>query len=427
MQPGDRLLVRIEKPAAGGRMIARHEGAVLLVSAAIPGEVAEVVVERVQRDTAWASVSRVVEASPDRVDPGQDQACGGSVYAHVRYERQLALKRDIVHDAFARLARITLEQTVPVSGSPADGYRIRARLHVRGGRVGFFREGTHELCDPAATRQLLPDTLDVVRRLASAIVAMPRAEVSDIEIAENVAGSERACHLELSPGGDPSRLAIATTIEGIRGISYRPGTGTRAPTLWGDPSVTDALTLDLGPECTVEVRLTRRAHSFFQGNRYLLGHLAARVARLVEDGPVVDLYAGVGLFAITLAARGRARVLAVEGNLAAAEDLRRNAAPFGDRVIVRHQPVERLESTLPGMRDATIIIDPPRTGLSREALSRVTAWRPPRLIYVSCDVATLARDARALVDTGYDIAGVEAFDLFPNTAHVENIVTFDRA
>jgi 23S rRNA (uracil1939-C5)-methyltransferase len=427
MQAGDRLTVRIEKPAAGGRMIARHDGAILLVAAAIPGEVVDVVVDRLQRKTAWASVTRVVEASPDRVDPGEDPACGGSVYAHVKYERQLALKRDILSDAFARLARITLPPDVPVRGSSADGYRMRARLHLRAGRLGFFREGTHELCDPATTRQLLPSTLDTIRGLASVLASAPRANVTDVEIAENVAGTERACHLELSASGDPSRLAAATMpAGGLRGISYRSGGSTRVWTLWGEPSVTDELTLDLGSHRTPAIRLTRRPHSFFQGNRHLVGQLASRVVTLAGEGPVVDLYAGVGLFAIALAARGPDRVLAVEGDLAAVEDLRLNAAPFADRLTVRHQPVERLEPAPAGLRDAAIVVDPPRTGLSREALRRLTAWRPPRVVYVSCDVATLARDARALVDAGYSLAGAEAFDLFPDTAHVESLVTFER-
>jgi 23S rRNA (uracil1939-C5)-methyltransferase len=426
MRPGDRLTVRIEKPAAGGRMIARHDGAVLLVSAAIPGELVDVVVDRVQRHTAWAHPAHVLEPSPDRVDSGRDPACGGSVYAHVRYERQLALKQEIVRDAFARIARLPLEHPVPVTGSPTDGYRLRARLHVRGGRAGFFREGTHTLCDPATTRQLRPDTMAAIERLVAGLAAATDATVTDFDVSENVAATERACHLELAPGTAPSRLAASTMVEGFGGVSCWPGDGTRALTLWGTPSVTDVLSLDLGGPHATEIRLTRQARSFFQGNRYLLSSLAARVAALTPPGPVVDLYAGVGLFAIAIAARGESSIVAVEGDAAGAEDLARNARPFGERVKVQHQPVERVESALARARESTIIVDPPRTGLSREALARVVSWRAPRLVYVSCDVATLARDARAIVDAGYRLATVEAFDLFPETAHVESVVAFDR-
>src|SRR5687768_10578178 len=103
MKPGDRISLVVEKPAAGGRMIARHDGGIVLVSAAIPGETVDAVVERIQRGTVWARTTRVVTASADRVVPAGDWACGGNVYAHIAYDRQLVLKRDIVRDAFRRI------------------------------------------------------------------------------------------------------------------------------------------------------------------------------------------------------------------------------------------------------------------------------------------------------------------------------------
>src|SRR5581483_8824537 len=109
------------------------------------------------------------EASVDRRAVDGDPECGGCLYAHVSYERQLALKRDVIADAFARIGKLTLDVPVAVVASPEDGYRMRARLHMRGGRYGFFREGTHDLCDARATGQLLPSTCDTLDRLAAAI------------------------------------------------------------------------------------------------------------------------------------------------------------------------------------------------------------------------------------------------------------------
>src|SRR5919106_6574504 len=106
MKPGDRLTLRIEKAVAGGRMLARHEGAIALVAAAIPGELVEADFEKIQRGTIWARTTRVLEPSPDRVEPFCELDCGGSVYAHVRYERQRALKGDVLRDAFSRLAHL---------------------------------------------------------------------------------------------------------------------------------------------------------------------------------------------------------------------------------------------------------------------------------------------------------------------------------
>lgn len=426
MLPGSLLTVTIDKPAAGGRMIARHEGQVLLVAGGIPGEVVEVTVEKVQRGTVWAAVARVLEPSPDRVEVGPDWACGGSVYAHIAYERQRALKAAIVHDAFARVARLPLELPFDVTGSPIDGYRIRARLHVRNGRIGFFREGSHDLCDARATGQLSERTGTLVAALEQAVAGVAQARVTEVELAENIPGTETACHLDLVPGGDPSRLAEALMPLGLRGASCASGPDARALVLHGDACVTDVLKVTTRGGTTAEARLSRHARSFFQGNRFLIGGLTRKVTEAVPDGPVVDLYAGVGLFAVTRAALGGVSVTAVEGDRWAGDDLRQNAAPFPDAIRVYRQPVEQLPASLPEANTMTVIVDPPRTGMSREATRLVIGWRAARIVYVSCDVATLARDARIIVDAGYRITDASGFDLFPNTAHVETVIVFER-
>jgi 23S rRNA (uracil1939-C5)-methyltransferase len=189
----------------------------------------------------------------------------------------------------------------------------------------------------------------------------------------------------------------------------------------GDPHVTDSLSVDGRP-----FTLRRHVHSFFQGNRFLIGALAARVMSHVPAGAeVVDFYAGVGLFAIAAAEVRGARVIAVEGDRAAARDLDANARGSGGAVEVVHQPVESFARVRDREPDV-VIVDPPRTGMSRQAFDRVVALGGSTLVYVSCDVATLARDARRLADAGYRLTGIDAFDLFPNTPHVEAVVKFER-
>jgi len=413
---GDRLTLTIERPAAGGRMIARHEGAIVFVAGAIPGEVVDAEVEKVQRGTGWAITREVKSASPDRLADAPDGACGGSVLAHIRYERQLVLKIAIVEDTLRRLGRITLDARPPITGSPVDGYRMRARLHVRNRRIGFFREGTHSLCDAAQTRQLHPGAIDMLRSLETSLATLERDPVSEIELSENIDASERAVHFELVEGGDPSRLATITNVAGLTGASCAPPESRRTQELWGSTTVADTVG---------GVRLERHARSFFQGNRFLLQPLVDHVLSQITETPVLDLYAGVGLFSVTAAAAGRGPVTAIEGDRFAAADLRRNAAECDD-VSVEADAVEHyLKHAQP--RAGTVILDPPRTGLSKEALAGAIAVRAPRLVYVSCDVATLARDARSLIDSGYEIASVRAFDLFPTTAHVETVIAFSRS
>ena len=416
MRRGDRLTLTIERPAAGGRMIARHEGAIVFVAGAIPGEVVDAEIEKVQRGTGWAITREVKSASPDRLADAPDGACGGSVLAHIRYERQLEIKTAIIEDTVRRLGRITLEARPPIAGSPADGYRMRARLHVRNRKIGFFREGTHSLCDPAQTRQLQPGAIDMLRALEASLATLERDAVSDIELSENIDASERAVHLELVEGGDPSRLATISHVAGLTGASCAPPDSRRTQELWGSTTVSDTIG---------GVRLERHTRTFFQGNRFLVGALVDHVLAHIGAAPVLDLYAGVGLFSLTAAAAGRGPITAIEGDRFAAADLRKNASQRDD-VSVEVAAVENyLRHAKP--RAGTVILDPPRTGLSKEALAGATAVGAACLVYVSCDVATLARDARSLLDAGYEISSVRAFDLFPNTAHVETVIAFARS
>ena len=392
-------------------MIARHDGAIVFVSGAMPGEIVDAEGEKVQRGTAWAATRAIVERSPDRLDGAPDGACGGSVFAHIAYERQRQIKSAIVEDALRRIGRITLESPVEVVGSPVDGYRMRSRLHVRDARIGFFREGTHSLCDAGPTRQLRDDTIAVIRRLEAGFARESRQQVSDIEIAENIDASQRAIHFELLPDADASRLAAVAQVDGVAGASCAHAENPWTMELFGSTTVSDQI---------LDARIDRHVRSFFQGNRYLLTPFVEWVLGHVSSGPLVDLYAGVGLFSLTAKNAGAGPITAVEGDPIASRDLKRNA---GGDMTVLEIPVEKFRTR---EKIATTIVDPPRTGMSKEALARVTELGAPGVVYVSCDVATLARDARVLLDAGYRIVSTRAFDLFPNTAHVETIISFSR-
>lgn len=425
MKVGDCLTLTVEKPAAGGRMIARHDAAVILVAAAIPGERVEARIEKVQRQLAWAQTTRVLEASPDRVEAGGDWTCGGNVLAHISYERQTQLKAEIVRDALARIGRIAVPADIPVMPSPAKGYRMRARLHVADGRIGFFREGTHELCKPESTGQLLPATIDVLRACEKLLVNDAGGTVIEIELSENRPADERALHLVLRDGTDPKRMTWMTPLDGLRGVSCSSRDFGRIRVLWGEPVVHDRVDVSIA-DGTVAVTLARHAHAFFQGNRFLLSALVDAVLVSAPRGRVLDLYAGVGLFAVSLARRGDTRVVAIEGDGTSAYDLVGNALQAGDAIEAKHQSVEAFLAV--DKRDAfdTVIVDPPRTGMSKEAMTGAIALAAPQMVYVSCDVATFARDARRLIDAGYRLSSLRAFDLFPTTAHIETLALFSR-
>jgi tRNA/tmRNA/rRNA uracil-C5-methylase (TrmA/RlmC/RlmD family) len=398
LTPGALLELAIDKPAAGGRMIARHEGQVVLVSGAIPGERVLARVERIGGGVAYAAASEVVDPSPDRRAGFADWACGGNVYAHIAYPRQRALKAEVLADALARIGRLVLDLTIEVAPSPEQGYRMRARLHV-------------------------------IARLGLALRARQLEGVRTVELAENIPATERVLHLEVDRDVDANRLGALFKIGSVTGLTSARTMGartSRTTVLHGLPFVADALEIGAPGSGQRPIIFRRHAQAFFQANRYLVQHLIARVTTLVPEGRVVDLYAGVGLFALSLAAAGRDGIVAVEGDRLTAEDLRANARPYGQSVRTLRIGVEQYlqgASIEPG---TTLIVDPPRTGMSRETVNLLLARHADRIVYVSCDVATLARDTGRLVRSGYRLEHIEAFDLFPNTAHVEALAVLAR-
>jgi tRNA/tmRNA/rRNA uracil-C5-methylase (TrmA/RlmC/RlmD family) len=424
-QPGDLLTVTIEKPVAGGRMLARHDGQVIFVLGAIPGERGRVRIDRVSGRVAFGTAVEIMETSPDRREPeSTDLRCGGNVYAHVSYARQRHLKADVIRDAFARLAHIVIDQEIAVEPSVERGYRMRARLHGRDRRLGFFREGTHELCDASRTGQILESTDAALRAIAGLFEGSSQFPIA-VDLAENIPATERALHLEM-PGDSLADLkGLTDEVPGVTALSASTETDSQPLAIRGQPFVNDSITIR-GQGASSTIRLRRYVRAFFQGNRHLLVPLVERVIVHVPPGePVLDLYAGGGLFAVSLAALGWPRVTAVEGDPVAADDLRWNGRLYGRVLRTVRRSVETYLSDHPTF-DGTVIVDPPRTGLSADICRRIASSRAWSVVYVSCDVATLARDVGRLVAGGYTMNHVEAFDLFPNTAHVETIVVMTR-
>jgi 23S rRNA (uracil1939-C5)-methyltransferase len=398
-------------------MLARHEGLVVLIAGTIPGELVAARVERVERSLAYAETAEVLEPHPARRQTDVDPRCGGLVYAHIGYEEQRRLKAEVIADALGRVGRMTEVPAIEVAASPEQGYRMRARLHLRRGRVGFFREGTHDICDAAIGGQLLPDAVRAAELLARDLAGAGLRGDADIELSENVAADERALHVELEADAELSSPQALRSLPGVTGLTWSYAQSRRDERVFGQPHVTDVLG---------GVRLRRHARAFFQGNRYLLEELTRTVTAACLPGTVLDLYAGVGLFGVCLAAAGQYTVTAVEGHGASVVDLRANAQPYGEASTVAHEPVEYYVARQPATPPGTIILDPPRTGMTKDAAAGAVALGASRIVFVSCDVATFARDVRRLLDAGYRLVSIRGFDLFPGTAHVEAVGVLER-
>ncbi len=436
LRAGVELIVLPEKPVAGGAMLARHDGRIILVRGAIPGEAVRVRIERVSKGVGHAVALAALAPHADRREPPVDPACGGNAFAHIAYARQLTLKGEIVADAFARIGGVALDQPVRVTGSPERGFRMRARFHVHGPRAGFYREGTHDLCDAATSGQLQPAAAAAAQAVVDRALALGVSphEIAGIELAETVGADGRAVHVELRGPSAGLRFADPGGIEGLTGLSWSIVSDPRTHIVFGTPYVTDALDIrPLGPAApgapgavASVVQVTRHVRSFFQANRYLISDLVDAVRSLAAPGPVVDLYAGVGLFAVACAASRRDEVVAVEGDGTSARDLAANAAASVHPFAAHHLSVETFLAASRALPPGPVLVDPPRTGLSRAAAAGLLRHAPPQIVYVSCDVATLARDVKVLREAGYRLTHVEAFDLFPVTAHVENVAVLER-
>jgi 23S rRNA (uracil1939-C5)-methyltransferase len=424
LRPGDRIEVVIEKGIYGGLGLARHQGQVVLVPRAFRGDRGHVVVESVTRGFVRAALEDLaLPAAERRASPCPYSArCGGCAYQELAYTEQLALKEAILRETLRR-GGAPWEGEVPVHASPEQGWRTRATLHYRrqGPRpaLGFHRAGTHDVVDVESCLHLSPSMNRAARSLLQALEGRPAAwpGLKRLELAESGDGSELVALLE---GGYEARdvaglSSLADGIPSLTGLGVITGHRHRHfVSLRGEPYVHTSVS---------GIKLRAHVRSFFQANRFLVDDLVGEVSSLVPaGGPLLDLYAGVGLFAVPLASRAE-QVLAVEGNATAVADARANAKAASCRGvrIVEGDVREALASRRPETGER-VVLDPPRTGAGPEVVEAVAARRPEAVVYVSCDPATLARDLAAFRRAGYEPDAIRAFDLFPDTAHLEAVV-----
>jgi 23S rRNA (uracil1939-C5)-methyltransferase len=407
----------------GPHAIARSDGMVLFVRGAAPGEEVDVVVRERHRAYAFADVVQVVRASEKRVVAVCPYLprCGGCAWQHLDYEAQLEAKRAIVRDQLRRIAGLDVP-VAPVLASPrVFGYRRRIKLRVEERRLGFYAGASHDLvrvdhCLLAESG--VDDAIDpvsrLVRSLASKVrrieILAQRAGVAQIVVAGEVegpwqSGDDRVCETWLAAG---SRR---------RGVTMRGRGWSRE---WGDTSVDTQIDGDS--------YLSLQAPGFTQVNAAANRLLIDTVVRNVDPRPsqrVLDLYAGAGNFSAPLAQRG-ARVVAVEQSQTATA-AQCNAQRLGAGWQVRRERVERALVALvsEGAYFDAVVLDPPRSGAA-DPVTKLLRMAPRRIVYVSCDPATLARDLKVLAQR-YRITDVQPIDMFPHTYHVETVVSCELA
>ncbi|HWG74202.1 MAG TPA: TRAM domain-containing protein [Acidimicrobiales bacterium] len=425
--------VTVDRVAAGGDGIGRLAGGrVVFVNGALPGERAEVEVVEEHHDYARARAVRILDAAPGRVAPpcpNVDRGCGGCTWQHVAGATAADLKARVVDEALRRagVPGPGPRADVRLTGSlPLGGYRTTARLAVMaGGGLGYRR---HRSSDRIAVDHCLV----VHPRLDEVIGATRAGGVDEVTLRVGVAGGERLAVIGGVPrDGRPGRgrpggsdRSTRTPAGARRG---RPFLEVPAGVLVVAGNQPGWLHEDVGGR-----RWRVSARSFFQSGPAAAAAVvdavdAAAGDALTSGSVLVDAYAGVGVIGGILAARRGARLVAVESSPHAAADARVNLVDL-DASVVADEVAHWAGSPghgVPGRPDV-VVADPARPGLGRPGVTALASTGAPRLILVSCDPASLGRDAALLDGAGYRLADVQVVDVFPGTPHVETVSRFDR-
>jgi 23S rRNA (uracil1939-C5)-methyltransferase len=425
---GTPLTVAIERLAAGGDGVGRVGGKTVFVPLSAPGDVVEAEIVEDRRTFSRARIRRIVTPSRDRVEPPCPLfgACGGCAWQHLAYEAQLLAKRTIVEDALRRIGRLAPPPVPPVLPSPLQyGYRHRARLHVaiEGGaaRLGFFRAGSHRVV-PVERCPVLHPALDAALAALAAALRRGGATLAPGTGVRADTGWEGAT-VRLT-FGDPRGVAlrIPPSLEhalleafDAAGIALEiAGAGRRR------------LRLPLGPggDALVTTGATFTQVNLLQNRALVAAALDLAAVRPGEEA--LDLCCGLGNLAVPAAGRG-ARVLGVDLDGEAVRQARENARRAGcDATFVRGDAAATAAALAgEGRRFDLVLLNPPRGG-AREACAALAGLAPARIVVVSCDPATLARDAAVLAGGGFRLAAARPLDLFPQTAHIETAARFER-
>jgi 23S rRNA (uracil1939-C5)-methyltransferase len=389
MESNDDLDVEVERILPGGMGLAHAGGKTIFVSLAAPGDRVRVRIEREQGNVLFASIVEILTPSPVRVEPPCPYfgRCGGCDFQQLTYEAQLAAKAEIIRDCLHRIARLEKVPDIVVTPSPDNWrYRVRATWQIDKEQrtIGYYERGSRRVCDVVDCAVLRPE---LQKKL------------------EEVRATEWNFF--------PHDLKHLDAVAGENGVSLAPAFA---------EFYTNELSLTIRDEV-----YHYNAESFFQINPSLLASLIEAALGDVTGAGALDLYCGVGLFTLPLA-RQFQNVIGVEANAPAARFARRNLQRAGltNARVITATVTDWFRSATPGPVDL-VLLDPPRAGAESAVIRGILKLQPVQISYVSCNPATLARDLKKLIAGGYVVNSIAAFDLFPQTHHVETVVRLGTA
>ena len=446
------MLLSIEKLIYGGDGLARTPAGAdgrsmaVFVPFVLPG--ARVEAEIRQEKPTRGSVARLIEASPDRVEARCPyfRQCGGCHYQHIPYERQLEFKAGILRETLQRIAKIELKSEIRLHTSPPWNYRNRTRLQVLTApdfALGYLRFGSHEFLAVRECPISSPLLNRVMARLVELRVLNCPTALEELELFSDAADERLLAWAFCGREADQKDLlrwaeALERELPEIGGVTFF---SSRRRSLEQQSSEQRASQERPENEAPIDlkslaqsgakaIRYRTKNHeyqvsagAFFQVNRYLVDELVSIVTGNASGDVALDLYAGVGLFSAALA-QSFHHILAVEASQTSHADcvqnVPANVKAVGARTedYLRNRPVRK--------RPELVVLDPPRTGAGKAVTRSLVELGAPRVRYVSCDPATLARDIAPLLAAGYHIEEAHLFDLFPETFHIESVMLLAR-
>ena len=434
----------IEGYSSDGTGIARIEGMVVFVKGGIRGEQVEVYIEHIGHNAAWGHIERLTEAAPARVEPDCPYygECGGCQFRHMTYAEELEAKKARVQDALTRIGSTDVTVSAIHGAEIPERYRNKVQFPVGGSAVGYYKGRTHQVID-IDDCLLQPEEDTAARRAVKGWMARYRIPayheksgnglVRHLYLRTNSKGQVLCCLVVNGndlPHSEELITALREAVPGLVGVVLSVNTrktnvilGDKFRTLWGEDRLEETL-------CGHSFRLS--VPSFFQINRAqteVLYGRALEFAALTGGETVVDLYCGIGTISLTLAKQA-GQVIGVEVVPQAIEDAKENAVRNGLAHKTRFECGDasdlaaQLESE--GIRPDVVVVDPPRKGLAPDVVDTIVRMAPERVVYVSCDPATLGRDVKRFEEQGYKAVKAEAVDLFPRTAHIESVCQLIR-
>jgi 23S rRNA (uracil1939-C5)-methyltransferase len=422
--------VKIEKMVYGGDGLAHDGAATVFVPYVLPGEDIRVAQATRKKKFVRGQIEGILQRSPERIAPRcrHFTRCGGCHYQHAPHDLQLRWKTEILRETLRRLGRIEWSGEIAAHSASPWEYRNRAqwKLQLLHGNdpahlgVGYFQASSETLCpieECPILSPLLQRTLDCLREAAlqNELPEGVREVEAFADSADEATLITAAC-AQLPPNGQDTAQALQSILPGKASVRLQAMTSGRG--IVSGPGFLSCRAAGHDYHVSFD--------SFFQVNRFLLDDLLATVTDIAGEGSsLFDLYAGVGFFSASLASRFK-RVMAVESNPAASSDLAVNLAAAGGGASCTAALVEEFLRRAREHPDV-ILLDPPRAGLAPAALEPLAGLRAPRILYLSCEPSTLARDLAALVATGYLVRRIELFDMFPQTYHIESLVVLERS